>query len=78
MVRTVVRLDPEDKAWLDRKAEEEHLALAEVVRRAVHLYRRHEETAQDVTQRLLRKTSGIWEKGDGLRYQEQIRNEWEQ
>lgn len=77
MVRTVVSLDPEDKAWLDRKAQEEHLAMAEVVRRAIRLYRRHEETTQETTERLLRKTAGIWSQGDGLAYQERLRGEWE-
>lgn len=77
MVRTVVSLDPEDKAWLDRKAQEEHLAMAEVVRRAIHLYRQHEETAQEATLRLLQKTAGIWSQGDGLEYQQRLRDEWE-
>ena len=67
MVRTVVSLDPEDKAWLDGKARETGKSMTAIVREAVARYR-----ADDARRRkaplavLLERTSGIWKHGDGL------------
>ncbi|MEW6490291.1 MAG: hypothetical protein AB1578_20575 [Thermodesulfobacteriota bacterium] len=43
MVRTVIGLDPEDKQWLDDKAREERVPMAEIVRRAVRRLRSESE-----------------------------------
>jgi flagellar biosynthesis chaperone FliJ len=76
MVRTVISLDEEDKRWLDARAREKHVPMAEVVRQAVHRLR--EESAREARgmDELLQKTSGIWKEGDGLAYQRRMRNEW--
>ncbi|HTQ79202.1 MAG TPA: ribbon-helix-helix protein, CopG family, partial [Thermoanaerobaculia bacterium] len=39
MIRTIISLDPEDKLWLDRKAEEENVTMTELVRQAIRRYR---------------------------------------
>ena len=77
MVRTIVGLDPEDKAWLDRKAREEKVPMAQIVRRAVRRYRKESEKAAPSIERLLQKTKGTWKAGDGLSYQQHMREEWE-
>lgn len=66
MVRTVISLDDEDKAWLDRKAKEDNVAITEVIRRAVRRLR--EESGSEIRSldELLRQTRGLWKKGDGL------------
>lgn len=77
MVRTVVSLDSEDKEWLDRKAREEHVAMTELVRRAVKRMRQEDPISSETFDTLLSGTSGMWQAGDGLRYQLAIREEWD-
>jgi len=78
MLRTVISLKTEDKLWLDEKAHAEHVAMTEVVRRAIKHYRQcmelHTDSSLDA---LLKKTSGVWTAGDGLSYQRKIRSDWE-
>ncbi len=76
MVRTVINLDPEDKAWLDRKAKEEKVSMTELVRRAVRRMREAEAETPKTFERLLQQTRGIWTQGDGLEYQKRLRDEW--
>lgn len=77
MVRTVVSLEEEDKAWLDRRAEEERVSMAELIRRAVRRYRESSEPEARSLQQLLEETSGIWKGEDGLTYQLGARDEWD-
>ena len=76
MVRTVISLNEEDKRWLDARAREKRVSMAEVVRIAVHRLR--EESAREARglDKILQQTSGIWMQGDGLAYQRRLRNEW--
>jgi len=79
MIRTIVSLDPEDKLWLDRKAEEEKLTMTELVRQAIRRYRAEcETTAPPSLDQLLAETSGLWRREDGLDYQRRLRQEWEE
>jgi hypothetical protein len=78
MIRTIISLDPEDKLWLDRKAEEENVTMTEIVRQAVRRYRGECEVAAPSLDRLLAETSGLWRKEDGLDYQNRLRQEWEE
>ena len=73
MIRTIISLDPKDKSWLDRKAGEAGLSMAELVREAIRRMRRDEDQSFD---RVLRQTSGLWRKGNGLAYQRRLRREW--
>ena len=77
MVRTVVSLDPDDKAWLDRQARERRVTMTELVRVAVRRLRADGESAAVSFDDLLARTSGLWKQEDGLRYQRRLRDEWE-
>ena len=77
MIRTVVSLEDEDKAWLDRKAEEDQISMAELVRRAVRRYREDSDQEARPLRQLLAATSGIWKGEDGLAYQRRMRQEWD-
>ena len=76
MIRTIVSIEDETKAWLDLKAAEEKVSRAELIRRAVRHYRKASETQARSFRRLLDDTSGIWKGEDGLSYQLRIRDEW--
>ncbi len=43
MVRTALSLETEDKAWLGQKAREEQVSMAELMRRAIRLFRKESE-----------------------------------
>ncbi len=49
--------------------------MAEAIRKGINYLRKEEE--KTTYQQLLKKTSGMWVKGDGLQYQVQLRSEWE-
>lgn len=77
MQRTLINLDPEDKAWLDREARQRHIPMTELVRQAVHVYRLREESrGNEQWQNAVRETAGLWQQGDGLAWQEHLRDEW--
>ncbi|HXO21890.1 MAG TPA: ribbon-helix-helix protein, CopG family [Thermoanaerobaculia bacterium] len=78
MIRTIVSLDPDDKLWLDRKAEEENVTMTQLVRLAIRRYREESEAGAPSLDRLLEQTSGIWKQEDGLEYQRRLREEWEE
>ena len=78
MPRTIISLSDEDKVWLDRQARAERVPMTELVRRAVREYRgRYDAGGPSRLQELLGRTSGCWTHGDGLRYQDAARDEWE-
>ncbi len=77
MVRTVVSISEEDKAWIDRRAKEEGVTMTEVVRRAVRFYRGFHDSPDAEFTSLLESTAGVWRAGDGLDYQRRTRDEWE-
>ena len=76
MIRTVISLDEADKRWLDREAEQQHVSMTEVVRQAVQALRASREEHRTEFDAMLADTAGIWREGDGLRWQEQQRDEW--
>ena len=75
MTRTVVAIDNDIKQWIDIKAAQEGVPMTELVRRALKLYREHEDQSVG---KLLSETSGIWTAGDGLDFQQSLRDEWGQ
>lgn len=77
MVRTIVSLDPGDKAWLDRKARQERVPMTRLVRRAIQRFRRESESNPSRFDTLLCETSGMKGFGDGLKYQRRLRREWD-
>ena len=77
MARTLINLDSDDKAWLDREAQARNLPVTELVRQAVRGYRIHQESrGLSSLQSALQRTAGIWQHGDGLTYQRRLRGEW--
>ena len=78
MPRTVVSLSDEDKSWLDLKARTDGVPMTELVRRAVREYReRYGRNEPRHFGELLEQTRGCWRQGDGMRYQNLLRDEWE-
>ena len=78
MPRTIISLSEDDKIWLDRRARSERVPMTELVRRAVREYReRYDDHGSRRLQELLGRTRGSWTHGDGLRYQDAAREEWE-
>lgn len=77
MTRTIISLDPEDRAWLARMAKRERTPMTELVRRAVRQFRQQCGPETTPFDKLLGETSGLWTQGDGLAYQERVRGEWD-
>jgi Arc/MetJ-type ribon-helix-helix transcriptional regulator len=77
MIRTVISLDEESKEWLDQQARQEHVSTAELIRTAVRKYRDEKKREALPLSDLLKQTSGIWKRGDGLAYQRRLRKEWQ-
>jgi hypothetical protein len=77
MIRTIISLDPEDKAWLDRRAEEEAMTMTQLVRNAIRRYRQDVEAEAPSLERQLRETAGLWRGEGGLEYQRRVRAEWD-
>ena len=73
MVRTIVSLDDDDKAWLDRAARSQRVPMTKLVRHAIRRLRQEQEAAPQGFERLLRETAGTWKAGDGLAYQRLLR-----
>ena len=76
MVRTVISLDESDKQWLDQQAALQHIPMTELVRQAVQALRSVRQQSGDDFQALLAGTAGIWRQGDGLAWQQGVREEW--
>jgi Ribbon-helix-helix protein, copG family len=76
MIRTVISLERRDKEWLDRKAKQEHVSMATLIRKAVRRYREERERDSPSMDQLLQETKGSWRLGDGLAYQRRVRGEW--
>ena len=77
MIRTLISLDESDKHWLDQQAALQHVPMTEVVRQAVQALRVVRQHNGDDFQDLLAATTGIWRHGDGLVWQQNVRDEWE-
>ena len=78
MRRTIISLSDEDKTWLDLRAREERVSMTELVRRAVREYReRSGGRERPLLDDLLERTRGCWNHGDGLDFQNAVRDEWE-
>jgi hypothetical protein len=76
MVRTIISITEEDKAWLDRRAHQEGVTMTELVRRSIGLYRETAEPATSEFTAVLAQTVGLWQGVEGLTYQDELREEW--
>jgi hypothetical protein len=66
MVRRIIWLDEELKAWVDDKSRRDKISMTEFVKRSVRMLKEAEDRKFE---ELLKGTSGIWPSGDGLEYQ---------
>jgi Arc/MetJ-type ribon-helix-helix transcriptional regulator len=73
MTRLLLSIEDQDKAWLERRAAERGVSMAEVVREALRTVRNKEDASLS---KLLSQTKGVWKAGDGLKYQRRLRSEW--
>lgn len=73
MTRMILSLEDQDKVWLEREAAQRGISMAEVVRLSLRSMQNRKDDSFD---KALKKTSGIWRAGDGLKYQRKIRQEW--
>jgi hypothetical protein len=73
MSRIVINLDLEDRQWLERTAREQGVSVARLVREAIRRMRPQEDIPLE---ELLRQTSRLWKRGDGLAWQRRLRKEW--
>ena len=73
MTRTIISLEPEEKLWLEQRARAQGVSMARLVRKAIRRLRQQEDISLE---EVLKQTSGLWRKGDGLTYQRRLRKEW--
>jgi hypothetical protein len=73
MTRLILSLEEREKSWLKHRSRETGESMAQIVRRAICRLEESEKGSLDDT---LAATSGLWRRGDGLRYQRKIRREW--
>jgi len=69
----IISLSEGEKSWLKRRSDETGQSMAEIVRRAVQRLQNDDQQSLD---EILAQTRGLWRKGDGLRYQREMRREW--
>ncbi|MGY6555818.1 MAG: hypothetical protein ACXIUM_14970 [Wenzhouxiangella sp.] len=78
MPRTVVNIEESDKRWLDKEAQRRRVPMNRLVGEAVSEYRiRQESQKRPDLEGLLADTSGLWDQGDGLDWQQRLRDEWD-
>ena len=73
--RTIITLSDSERRWLANYTKTHGVSMAEAVRRGIRCLKatRSSESYREMVHR----TRGMWSKGDGLIYQEQLRSEWE-
>lgn len=77
LIRSSIRLEQECREWLAEQAQREHVPRAEVVRRALRLYReRVESAARQSFVELAWQTNGLRHRENGLTVQQRLRDEW--
>jgi hypothetical protein len=77
MPRTIVNLMSDDKAWLDAEAKRRGQSMTSLVSEAVAEYRvRHVSDQSPSLEQCLSQTAGLWRQGDGLVWQNHMRDEW--
>jgi hypothetical protein len=72
--RMIITLSEEDKLWLDSYSKTYGVSIAEAIRTGISLLK--SVKYRSTYQKIVNDTSGIWKKGDGLKYQKKLRSEW--
>jgi len=73
--RTIITISEEDKRWLESYGKARGISLAEAIRKGIKKLR--ESESRDTYSAMVDKTKGLWKKGDGLKYQRRLREEWD-
>jgi len=73
--RTIITISEQEKRWLAAYSGLHGVSLAEAIRRCIVCLKAAE--GPNAYRKLVQNTVGIWNHGDGLSYQEEIRGEWE-
>lgn len=78
MIRMLITLPESEKQWLMKAAKKEQISTSELVRRIIAAHHKQQLSSKKRNiSKLLNKTKGTWKQGDGLEYQQRIRDEWE-
>jgi hypothetical protein len=77
MIKTLISLPEDDKAWLDTYSHAKRTSVAAVIRAAIKHYRARAPKQEGDA--MLAETAGLWrDRGeDGLAYVNRVRAEWE-
>lgn len=73
--RIIVTITDKDKLWLEGYSKVHKISVAEAIRQGIGELKKAQQ--RQTYERLVEKTSGIWQRGDGLEYQREIRSEWD-
>jgi hypothetical protein len=73
--RTIITISEQEKRWLSAYSGLHGVSLAEAIRRGIACLKAAE--GHSAYRKLVQSTEGIWKRGDALRYQQEIRAEWE-
>ncbi len=65
----------ESGTWLESYCKVKGISMDDVIEAAIQRLKEEEEHGMYLA--LISQTRGIWKKGDGLKYQENLRSEWE-
>jgi len=71
--RTIITISDMEKRWLMNYSKMHGISMAEAVRRGIACLKASQSSVS--YQKIVNQTKGIWLKGDGLKYQEQLRSE---
>jgi hypothetical protein len=72
--RTIITISEEDKMWLESYSSLHRVSVAEAIRQGIRKLK--EAELYENYQALIKNTSGLWKKDDGLTYQIKMRAEW--
>lgn len=72
--RTIITISDREKRWLAGYTRTHRVSMAEAIRRGIACLKSSEGLS--TYQKSINNTKGVWSKGDGLKYQAQLRAEW--
>jgi hypothetical protein len=73
--RIIITIPDKDKLWLDAYTKVNKISLAKAVCQGIGLLNKGQR--QKTYQKMAEITCGIWKKGNGMAYQQEMRGEWE-
>lgn len=72
--RTIITISEEDKRWLESYSSLRKVSVAEAIRQGIRKLK--EAELFENYQTLVKNSEGLWNEGDGLIYQNKLRDEW--